>query len=188
MFILFIMCHKVVKVFKNEYLYLNMNKKYTIDFTDQSRSTQISYIYYIIRIVFACKDVNFKRVCVCIVWLINNLSKLSHLIIICGKKLCLHLVSRMVNFVWLYVTVAYLSILNSMRISTRNHNIYSIFSFPLCPIEEGLESAHHPFTAPHPEDESLLYTNPELVCIWLVSITDKRTFILEPLMLGWKNH
>ncbi|CAL1533576.1 unnamed protein product [Lymnaea stagnalis] len=28
---------------------------------------------------------------------------------------------------------------------------------------EGLESAHHPFTAPHPEDLDLIYSNPELV-------------------------
>ncbi|XP_071097785.1 aspartate--tRNA ligase, mitochondrial-like [Haliotis cracherodii] len=29
--------------------------------------------------------------------------------------------------------------------------------------EEGVESAHHPFTAPHKEDEHLLYTHPEKV-------------------------
>ncbi|KAK7489758.1 hypothetical protein BaRGS_00018940, partial [Batillaria attramentaria] len=28
---------------------------------------------------------------------------------------------------------------------------------------EGLESAHHPFTAPHPDDERLLHTQPEQV-------------------------
>ena len=28
---------------------------------------------------------------------------------------------------------------------------------------EGLESAHHPFTAPHPDDLELLYTNPSAV-------------------------
>ncbi len=28
---------------------------------------------------------------------------------------------------------------------------------------DGVESAHHPFTAPHPDEEHLVYTNPEQV-------------------------
>jgi len=43
----------------------------------------------------------------------------------------------------------------------RPDQMFWVIDFPLVVMEEGkLESAHHPFTAPHPEDRHLLKTNP----------------------------
>ncbi|KAM8930608.1 aspartate--tRNA ligase, mitochondrial [Pelodytes ibericus] len=51
--------------------------------------------------------------------------------------------------------------------SNTDYNFLWVVDFPLfLPKEanaEDLESAHHPFTAPHPEDMALLYTEPETV-------------------------
>lgn len=54
--------------------------------------------------------------------------------------------------------------LQSIGIDLIRNNEYSfvwVTDFPLFLQEEGiLESAHHPFTAPHPDDIELIYTNP----------------------------
>jgi aspartyl-tRNA synthetase len=41
-------------------------------------------------------------------------------------------------------------------------NLYHIMLYQV--IVEGLESAHHPFTAPHPDDVDLIKSHPEKVC------------------------
>ncbi len=48
-----------------------------------------------------------------------------------------------------------------------------LFAFPAFFID-GVESAHHPFTAPYPEDEHLVYSSPEQV----IQISNF-TFMLE---------
>ena len=50
-----------------------------------------------------------------------------------------------------------------VKIRSNSHNFLWVVDFPLfLPSEElgSLESAHHPFTAPHPEDEHLLRSKP----------------------------
>ena len=47
----------------------------------------------------------------------------------------------------------------------QDFGLYRYFNYSLIIISgEGLESAHHPFTAPYPGDETLLHTHPEQVC------------------------
>lgn len=41
---------------------------------------------------------------------------------------------------------------------------------------EGLESAHHPFTAAHPDEEHLIYTHPEQVSVIGENIVEGKMF------------
>uniref|UniRef100_A0A4W3GZH4 Aspartyl-tRNA synthetase 2, mitochondrial n=1 Tax=Callorhinchus milii TaxID=7868 RepID=A0A4W3GZH4_CALMI len=62
------------------------------------------------------------------------------------------------------------TILESKGVALRDHNAFNflwVVDFPLFLPKEGnpeeLESAHHPFTAPHPEDAYLMCTEPQKV-------------------------